>query len=99
MSELEILRERLAGASDAELAALAREIFPGIPQPVARLRAAALRLYALRLEPGEWAGLLRHGEPAVIVVDDQEAALVAALLEQDPEAVDRGPLRFGSAGL
>lgn len=71
------LQRRLAGASSADLRRLGAALFPGATD--AGLRAAALRLYAIAMTADEWAGFVLRGEPAAIVIDHSDAALLAAL--------------------
>ena len=91
--ELRRLQAWFAGASNGDIARLARELFPGEDARAAHLRAATLRLYALRMEPTEWSDLLLHGRPALIAVDSHDAALLHELVLRCGARVEAG-LRF-----
>lgn len=78
-SELTQLQGRLAAASNDELRRLARALFPDVPARTADLRAATLRLYAIRMTSDEWLAFILRGEPAAIVIDPHDAALLAEL--------------------
>lgn len=73
------LQRRIAGAANDELRRLGRRLFPAADERRAGLRAAALRLYAIRMSADEWAAFVLRGEPAAIVIDLSDAALLAEL--------------------
>lgn len=77
--ELERARSWLARASNQEILRLGALLFPGRSPRGAYVRAAALRLYALRLSPGEWQAFLLDQSPAAIVVDAHDLALLAEI--------------------
>jgi hypothetical protein len=70
------VQARVAGASNTEIHRLGAALFPGARD--AGLRAAVLRLYAIAMTADEWAGFVLRGEPAAIVIDHSDAALLAA---------------------
>jgi hypothetical protein len=78
-SELMHLQARLAAAANDEIRRLARALFPDAPPRTADLRVATLRLYAIRMTTEEWLAFILHGEPAAIVIDLHDAALLAEL--------------------
>lgn len=91
--ELRRLQAWLAAASNASIARLARELFPGEDDRTACLRAAALRLYALHMEAEEWLQFLLHGRPAMIAIDPHGRALLHELVTRCG-ARSEGPPRF-----
>jgi hypothetical protein len=78
--DLREIQTALACASNGDLLRLGRALYPGEPERVAGFRAAALRLYAIRMTAEEWSELVLRGAPAVIMVDESDAALLGELL-------------------
>lgn len=74
---------RIACATDAELAELGRLLFPDAPTDRARVRAAVLRLYAIRMDPEEWCAFLEAGTPAALLLDAQDLAILGELVRRE----------------